>query len=46
MRFLLFGDEVMPLYQRVEENINIAKRMFLNFNDFMDRHYLATTHLY
>ncbi len=27
----------MPLYQRVEENENIAKRLFLNFNDFIDR---------
>jgi len=40
MRFLLFGNSVMPEHQRVERNENIAKTNIFNFVEFSFRHYL------
>jgi len=39
MRFLLFGDEVMPEH-RIEKNKNIAKRNISDFAEFSCRDYL------
>ena len=41
MRFLLFGNSVMPEHQRVEKNENIAKTNIFNFVEFSFRHELA-----
>jgi len=41
MRFLLFGNSVMPEHQRVDKNENIAKTNIFNFVEFSFRHYLS-----